>query len=175
MFILMMTMTNVLDSNYTWIFLVGVFVFVFLVIILLCFTKTTGERLFLGGIDDPEIGGTIEETPALLASLSEDARLSYTRAKGEHYMKLETINITNLVISLQYSNDDSHRIVYPLKSLYPSMCPFKRRVYLLMNSNGIWKQTPLYLAVRNFSSFMVNALFRPTFLCLGTKKSTIGR
>ncbi|SAM00881.1 hypothetical protein [Absidia glauca] len=77
----MMTMTNLVDSNYTWIFLVGVFVFVFLVIVLLCFTKTTGERLFLGNIDDPEIGGTIDETPALLASLTEDARLSYERAK----------------------------------------------------------------------------------------------
>jgi hypothetical protein len=175
MFILMMTMTNLVDSNYTWIFLIGVFVFIFLVIILLCFTKTTGERLFLGNIDDPEVGGTIDETPALLASLTEDARLSYERAKGKHYTMHDMNNITKLAISPQYSNDDSHRIVYPLKSLYPNMCPFKRRGCLLMNSNGIWKQTPLYLVARNSSSSMVNALFRPTFLCLEIRKSATGR
>ncbi|KAI8084915.1 concanavalin A-like lectin/glucanase domain-containing protein [Halteromyces radiatus] len=74
-------MLTLIDSNYTWIFVVGLVVFVFVVVILLCFTKATGERLFLGGTDDPELAGDIEETPALLALLSEDARLSYERAK----------------------------------------------------------------------------------------------
>ncbi|SAL96532.1 hypothetical protein [Absidia glauca] len=74
-------MVFLLDNNYTWIIIVGVVVFVLVVIILLCFTKATGEPLFLGNIDDPELAGQMEETPALLALLSEDARLSYERAK----------------------------------------------------------------------------------------------
>jgi hypothetical protein len=77
------SMVFLLDNNYTWIIIVGVVVFVLVVIILLCFTKATGEPLFLGNIDDPELAGQMEETPALLALLSEDARLSYERAKGK--------------------------------------------------------------------------------------------
>ncbi|CAO3600552.1 unnamed protein product [Absidia cylindrospora] len=61
------TIANMMDNNYTWIFVVGIVVFLFVVIILLCFTKTTGEPLFLlGNTDDPEL---------------EDGRLSYERAK----------------------------------------------------------------------------------------------
>ncbi|KAI9299873.1 concanavalin A-like lectin/glucanase domain-containing protein [Cunninghamella echinulata] len=77
----MLSLIHLMDSNYTWIFIVGIVVFFFVIIVLLCFTKATGERLFLGGTDDPELAAEIVETPALLALLSEDARLSYERAK----------------------------------------------------------------------------------------------
>ncbi|ORX44270.1 SPRY-domain-containing protein [Hesseltinella vesiculosa] len=70
-----------LNENYAWIFIVGTVVFVSVVVILLCFTKVTGEHFFLSTIDDPEIAGDIEETPELLQMLSEDGRLSYERAK----------------------------------------------------------------------------------------------
>lgn len=69
-------------DNYTWIFLVGIVVFFLVIVILLCFTKAGGDRLFLGSTHDPECISEIEETPALLASLSEDARISYEQAKG---------------------------------------------------------------------------------------------
>lgn len=82
----MFSLIHLMDSNYTWIFIVGIVVFFFVIIVLLCFTKATGERLFLGGADDPELVAEIVETPALLASLSEDARLSYERAKGNIYI-----------------------------------------------------------------------------------------
>ena len=72
-----------LNENYTWIFIVGSVVFFMVVVVLLCFTKVTGEHFFLGAIDDPEIAGDIEETPELLQLLSEDSRLSYERAKGK--------------------------------------------------------------------------------------------
>lgn len=70
-------------DNYTWIFLVGIVVFFLVIVILLCFTKAGGDRLFLGSTHDPECISEIEETPALLASLSEDARISYEQAKGK--------------------------------------------------------------------------------------------
>ncbi|KAI8149726.1 concanavalin A-like lectin/glucanase domain-containing protein [Fennellomyces sp. T-0311] len=70
-----------MDSSYTWIFIVGVVVFFLVIIVLLCFTKAGGDRLFLGGTDDPECANDFEETPALLATLSEDARFSYEQAK----------------------------------------------------------------------------------------------
>ncbi|KAI8372650.1 concanavalin A-like lectin/glucanase domain-containing protein [Choanephora cucurbitarum] len=65
--------------SYAWILIVGVVVFMFVVIVLLCFTKASGERLFYSSEDHYE--DTLIETPALLASLSEDARLSYEQAK----------------------------------------------------------------------------------------------
>ncbi|CAO3656984.1 unnamed protein product [Mucor hiemalis] len=68
-------------SNYTWILLVGVVVFLFVIVVLLCFTKASGERLFYSG-EDSLFEETIVETPALMATLSEDARLSYEQAKS---------------------------------------------------------------------------------------------
>lgn len=68
------------NSNYTWILLVGVVVFLFVIVVLLCFTKASGERLFYSG-EDSLFEETIVETPALMATLSEDARLSYEQAK----------------------------------------------------------------------------------------------
>ena len=91
-------------DNYTWIFLVGIVVFFLVIVILLCFTKAGGDRLFLGGTHDPECISEIEETPALLASLSEDARISYEQAKGESKRKsigMETISVS-MVITLVY-------------------------------------------------------------------------
>lgn len=69
------------SSNYTWILLVGVAVFLFVVIMLLCFTKASGERLFYSG-EDSLFEEPFIETPALLSTLSEDARLSYEQAKS---------------------------------------------------------------------------------------------
>lgn len=71
------------SSSYTWILLVGVVVFLFVIIVLLCFTKASGERLFYSG-EDSIFEETIVETPALMATLSEDARLSYEQAKCEY-------------------------------------------------------------------------------------------
>ncbi|KAI8970408.1 concanavalin A-like lectin/glucanase domain-containing protein [Mycotypha africana] len=69
-------------NNYTWILLVGMVVFFFVIFILLCFTKASGERLFYSGEDSfYEDTNYIVETPALLATLSEDARISYEQAK----------------------------------------------------------------------------------------------
>ncbi|KAI9314114.1 concanavalin A-like lectin/glucanase domain-containing protein [Dichotomocladium elegans] len=68
-------------DSYTWIFIVGVVVFFLVIIVLLCFSRAGGDRLFLNGADDPECAGEIEETPVLLAMLSEDARISYEQAK----------------------------------------------------------------------------------------------
>lgn len=70
-----------MGSGYTWIFIVGVVVFFLVGVILLCFTKAAGDRFFLTSSDDPEFASEFEETPAFLASLSEDARLSYEQAK----------------------------------------------------------------------------------------------
>ncbi|KAI8379550.1 concanavalin A-like lectin/glucanase domain-containing protein [Radiomyces spectabilis] len=70
-----------MESKFTWIFICGLAVFLFVIVILLCFTRASGERLLFLGMDDAELGQGIVETPALLASLSEDARLSYERAK----------------------------------------------------------------------------------------------
>lgn len=72
-----------MDSSYTWILIVGIVVFFAVIVVLLCFTKAAGERLFFSGIEDPELANEIEETPALLALLSEDARISYEQAKGK--------------------------------------------------------------------------------------------
>lgn len=69
-------------SGYTWILLVGVVVFLFVIVVLLCFTKGSGDRLFYGG-DDSIYEDSIVETPAMMASLSPDARLSYEQAKGK--------------------------------------------------------------------------------------------
>jgi hypothetical protein len=66
-------------NNYTWILLVGVVVFLFVIVVLLCFTRGSGEQLFL--TEDSLFEDTIVETPAIMASLSEDARLSYEQAK----------------------------------------------------------------------------------------------
>ncbi|KAI9353082.1 concanavalin A-like lectin/glucanase domain-containing protein [Pilaira anomala] len=68
-------------SSYTWILLVGVVVFLFVIVVLLCFTKASGDRLFYGG-DDSIYEDSIVETPAMMASLSPDARLSYEQAKA---------------------------------------------------------------------------------------------
>lgn len=76
-----------MDNTYTWIFIVGVIVFFLVIILLLCFTKAGGDRLFLGGSDDLEGGSEVVETPALLASLSEDARISYEQAKGNSILE----------------------------------------------------------------------------------------
>lgn len=70
------------NSNYTWILLVGVVVFLFVIVVLLCFTKASGERLFYTG-EDSIYEESIIETPAMMASLSPDARLSYEQAKGK--------------------------------------------------------------------------------------------
>lgn len=70
-----------IDANYTWILLVGVFVFLFVIFILLCFTKASGERFFYG--QDSFFEDGFVECPALLATLSEDARISYEQAKGK--------------------------------------------------------------------------------------------
>ncbi|KAG2199941.1 hypothetical protein INT47_009267 [Mucor saturninus] len=69
------------NSNYTWILLVGVVVFLFVIVVLLCFTKASGERLFYTG-EDSIFEETIVETPAMMATLSPDARLSYEQAKA---------------------------------------------------------------------------------------------
>ncbi|GAA5805842.1 concanavalin A-like lectin/glucanase domain-containing protein [Helicostylum pulchrum] len=69
------------NSNYTWILLVGVVVFLFVIVVLLCFTKASGERLFYTG-EDSIYEESIIETPAMMASLSPDARLSYEQAKA---------------------------------------------------------------------------------------------
>lgn len=71
------------NNNYTWILLVGVAVFLFVVVLLLCFTKASGERLFYSG-EDSLFEEPFIETPALLATLSEDARLSYEQAKSNY-------------------------------------------------------------------------------------------
>ena len=68
------------DTNYTWILLVGVLVFLFVIIILLCFSKASGEQLFYSS-DDSLFEETIVETPALMATLTPDARFSYEQAK----------------------------------------------------------------------------------------------
>jgi hypothetical protein len=69
-----------IDTNYTWILLVGIFVFLFVIFILLCFTKASGENFFYN--EDSLFEDEIVECPALLATLSEDARISYEQAKG---------------------------------------------------------------------------------------------
>lgn len=66
-----------------WILIVGILVFVLVLVLLLCFTKGSGDTLFLTGPDDPETACAFRETPALLATLSEDARISYEQAKGK--------------------------------------------------------------------------------------------
>ncbi|RCH93940.1 Protein ssh4 [Rhizopus stolonifer] len=68
-----------MDTNYTWILLVGIFVFLFVIFILLCFTKANGDHFFYN--EDSLFEDEIVECPALLASLSEDARISYEQAK----------------------------------------------------------------------------------------------
>lgn len=85
------------DSNYTWILLVGVVVFLFVIIVLLCFTKASGERLFYS--EDSIYEETIVETPAMMASLSVDARLSYEQAK----CKLISIQPTWFLITCIHS------------------------------------------------------------------------
>ncbi|KAI7876682.1 SPRY-domain-containing protein [Lichtheimia hyalospora FSU 10163] len=64
-----------------WILIVGILVFVLVLVLLLCFTKGSGDTLFLTGPDDPETACAFRETPALLTTLSEDARISYEQAK----------------------------------------------------------------------------------------------
>ncbi|KAI9319109.1 concanavalin A-like lectin/glucanase domain-containing protein [Dichotomocladium elegans] len=67
-------------DNYIWILIAGIVIFLVVVALLLYFTSPSGDRIFLG-VDDVECGGDFEETPELLAILSEDARISYEQAK----------------------------------------------------------------------------------------------
>lgn len=76
-----------------WILIVGILVFVLVLMLLLCFTKGSGDTLFLTGPDDPETACAFRETPALLATLSEDARISYEQAKGRLYSLYDKNNM----------------------------------------------------------------------------------
>ncbi|KAM3582001.1 Protein ssh4 [Umbelopsis sp. WA50703] len=70
-------------DSYAWIFIVGIVVFFLIIVILLCFTRASGSQLFSSiSANDPELGTEFVETPAMLETLSEDARLSYERAKA---------------------------------------------------------------------------------------------
>jgi len=72
-------------DSYAWIFIVGIIVFFLIIVVLLCFTKASGSQLFSSiSTNDPELGTEFVETPAMLETLSEDARLSYERAKGNY-------------------------------------------------------------------------------------------
>jgi hypothetical protein len=73
-----------MPDSYAWIFIVGIIVFFLIIVVLLCFTKASGNQLFTSiSANDPELGTEFVETPAMLETLSEDARLSYERAKGK--------------------------------------------------------------------------------------------
>jgi hypothetical protein len=72
-----------MGDSYAWIFIVGIVVFFLIIVVLLCFTRASGSQLFSSiSANDPELGTEFVETPAMLETLSEDARLSYERAKG---------------------------------------------------------------------------------------------
>jgi hypothetical protein len=72
-------------DSYAWIFIVGIIVFFLIIVVLLCFTRASGSQLFSSiATNDPELGTEFVETPAMLETLSEDARLSYERAKGNY-------------------------------------------------------------------------------------------
>jgi hypothetical protein len=83
-------------DSYAWIFIVGIVVFFLIIVILLCFTRASGSQLFSSiSANDPELGTEFVETPAMLETLSEDARLSYERAKGKYIF-----NILELAVQL---------------------------------------------------------------------------
>lgn len=69
-----------MQSTYTWIFTTGVIVFFVVVILLLFFTRSPIELplSFNGDLEDIP-----SDTEQDIASLSEDARLSYERAKSK--------------------------------------------------------------------------------------------
>jgi hypothetical protein len=71
-----------MSDNYIWILLTGFFIFLFIVFALLCFTPTNRDWLFYYCNKDSFFEHDFVECPALLASLSEDARISYEQAKG---------------------------------------------------------------------------------------------
>lgn len=74
-----------MQSAYTWIFTTGIVVFFVVIIILLFFTRSPIELplSFNGDLEDIP-----EDSEEEIATLSEDARLSYERAKSMLFSKL---------------------------------------------------------------------------------------
>ena len=69
-----------MHSSYTWIFIVGVVVFLVVIVILLFFSRPPIELPLSYNGDFEEVPSDSEEE---VAHLSEDARLSYERAKSK--------------------------------------------------------------------------------------------
>lgn len=73
-----------MQSSYTWIFITGVIVFLIIIVILLFFSRSPIELPL-------SYNGYLEEIPSdseeEIAHLSEDARLSYERAKSRKHIK----------------------------------------------------------------------------------------
>lgn len=80
-----------MQSAYTWIFTTGIIVFFVVIIVLLFFTHSPIELPLSFNGDLEDIPSDSEQD---VASLSEDARLSYERAKSTywHIKKILLIN-----------------------------------------------------------------------------------
>jgi hypothetical protein len=69
-------------NSFTIIFIIGVIVFFLITVFLLCFTRSSNEQpISLGNYSD--IDDWPLDSEELIASLPEDARLSYERAKSK--------------------------------------------------------------------------------------------
>lgn len=73
-----------MQPSYTWIFITGVIVFLIVIVILLFFSRSPIELPLSYNGDLEEIPSDSEEE---IANLSEDARLSYERAKSKKKKK----------------------------------------------------------------------------------------
>lgn len=74
-----------MQPSYTWIFITGIIVFFLIIIILLFFSRSPIELPLSFNGDLEDIPSDSEEE---IATLSEDARLSYERAKSKQINKI---------------------------------------------------------------------------------------
>lgn len=80
-----------MQSAYTWIFTTGIIVFFVVIVVLLFFTRSPIELplSFNGDLEDIP-----SDSEANVSSLSEDARLSYERAKSKTSLKKQKYVLT---------------------------------------------------------------------------------
>lgn len=108
-----------MQPSYTWIFITGIIVFFLIIIILLFFSRSPIELPLSFNGDLEDIPSDSEEE---IATLSEDARLSYERAKSKQINKIyiyisdwsnkEVISLARTSSTQQHSHGHHSSSVY---------------------------------------------------------------
>lgn len=139
--------THIMLTALAWTFIACIIVF-FLVIVFLLFFTRAPNQLSLSLVDsESNFEEWLQESEEQIATLSEDARLSYERAKGKESLTsrepLCACVRIHINIVLQCFNSDIHLIVYPPISPRLSLFLSKRKVFRPLSLNGNQMQTAL--------------------------------